>query len=73
MCSLVNGAIRKSRNLLELFELSECMVSPEQVKELSVPQIDYQIVHERIAMARSCIEMNSDDGRICWRKSKCHI
>ena len=43
----------KITELLELFELSECMVSPEQVKELSVPQIDYQIVHERIAMARS--------------------
>ena len=43
----------KITELLELFELSECMVSPEQVRELSVPQIDYQIVHERIAMARS--------------------
>ena len=38
----------KITELLELFELSECMVSPEQVKELSVPQIDYQIVHERM-------------------------
>ena len=33
----------KITELLELFELSECMVSPEQVKELSVPQIDYQM------------------------------
>ncbi len=53
----------KITELLELFELSECMVSPEQVKELSVPQIDYQIVHERIAMPgahrkNSDVEMN---------------
>ena len=35
------------------FALSQRIIERAQVKELSVPQIDYQIVHERIAMARS--------------------
>lgn len=57
------------QTLLELFELSECMVTPEQIKELTVPQIDYQAVHKRIAMDRSTskeflmMELNLLEGK----------
>ena len=59
----------KIKELLELFELSECMVTPEQIKELTVPQIDYQAVHKRIAMDRSTskeflmMELNLLEGK----------
>jgi len=45
------------------------MVTPEQIKELTVPQIDYQAVHKRIAMDRSTskeflmMELNLLEGK----------
>ena len=38
---------------MKSLRLSECIMVPEKVKKLTVPEIDYQTVHERISVARS--------------------